>query len=117
MKTLQRRAPPRCPIKRHDVKWPCDAPVVSFGGLPSLPRSSRFRLLAEAWFCNSNLSLMRRTCPEGLVNHRHIAGKGMPISSNHANLFANLTDSKREAPAITPVAMVTNVTITMIQPQ
>jgi hypothetical protein len=39
-----------------------------------------FSFLAEAWFCNSNLSLMRRTCPEGLVNHRHIAGKGMPIS-------------------------------------
>jgi hypothetical protein len=30
MKVLQRRAHLRCPIKRHDVKWPCDAPVVSF---------------------------------------------------------------------------------------
>jgi hypothetical protein len=73
--------------------------------------------LAEAWFYNSNLSLMRTPCPEGLVNQRHIAGKDVPISSNKANLFANLTDSKRGAPAITPVAMVTNVTITMIQRQ
>src|ERR1700682_1197646 len=36
MKTLQRRAHPRCPIKRHDVKWPCDAPVVSFLRAPVL---------------------------------------------------------------------------------
>jgi hypothetical protein len=29
MKMLQRRARPRCPIKRHDVKWPCDPPRLS----------------------------------------------------------------------------------------
>src|ERR1700674_4522585 len=41
MKMSRHRAHPHCPIKRHDVKWPCNTPVVSFCGRPSWLRASR----------------------------------------------------------------------------
>jgi hypothetical protein len=49
MKTLQRRAHPRCPIKRHDVKWPSDAPVVSFAGARLCRGRPGFGLRPNIW--------------------------------------------------------------------
>src|ERR1700730_9829806 len=53
MKMLRCRARRRCPIKRHDVKWPVDAPVCFLVAAPVVAASVRcgeFRRVAEAHF-------------------------------------------------------------------
>jgi hypothetical protein len=49
------------------------APVFA-AGVPII-----FRLVAEYLVGESNLSLMWTPCPEGLVNRRDIAGKGVLV--------------------------------------
>jgi len=61
---------------------------------------------------------MWTACPEVLAGRSDIAGKGAAGFVEQDRSLSDLGGLDNEkAPAVTPVAMVTNVTITMMQPK